>query len=257
MLHHRPINFHYHVRCKGLNPWDVLRAAITSLLVLLNRTLCRCSMFTSLCVSEWRVSKKKKKNATQKSRNDHMTRVRRGNGCTCSDGNQVCSIKSGGQRLQSEVKVITFLYFQSSHPLRCITKRVGTTSTQWKQTASSTDVITRISPVSPSLPPLPLPSDPLIRPMGGERKRQRGGRVRQAPSFPAVLQQAQIRSHGRGAADSPVCVLALKEKSQDDQANVSACKETSRGRSDRTFCPPFWLFFMTDNMLQPEHTDDV
>lgn len=36
------------------------------------------------------------KNATQKSRNDHMTRVRWGNGCTCSDGNQVCSIKSGG-----------------------------------------------------------------------------------------------------------------------------------------------------------------
>lgn len=185
-----------------------------------------------------------KKTPTQKSRNDHMTRVCRGHGCACSDGNQVCSIKSGGQRLQSEVKVITFLYFQFSQPLRCITKRVGTTSTQWKQTASSTDVITRISPVSPSLPLLSLPSDPLIRPMGarGSGRGEAGwDRVRQAPSFPAVLQQTQIRSHGRGAGDSPVCILALKEKSQDDQASVSACKETSRGRSDQTFCPPFLI----------------
>lgn len=68
--------------------------------------------------------------------------------------------------LQSEVKVIIFLYFEHFHPRSCIRKHFRTTSTQWKQTVSSTDVITRISAVSSSLPLLPLPSDPLIRPMG-------------------------------------------------------------------------------------------
>lgn len=47
MLHQRLINFHYHVRYKGLDPRDMLHAALTSLLILLNKTLCKCSMLAS------------------------------------------------------------------------------------------------------------------------------------------------------------------------------------------------------------------
>lgn len=58
--------------------------------------------------------------------------------------------------LQSVVKIIILLYFKHFRRNSCTTRRFRTTSTQWKQTASSTDVIMRISTVSPVLPLLPL-----------------------------------------------------------------------------------------------------
>lgn len=104
------------------------------------------------------------------------------------------------------MKVIIFLSY--------ITKHFGTTSTQWKQTESSTDVITRISAVSPSLPLLPLPADPLAHPMGASESEQRGGRVRLALSFPAGLQQTTIHSHRRATVAGAVFILALGRRAK-------------------------------------------
>lgn len=74
MLHQQLINFHYHVRFKGLDPRDVFHAAMTSLLILLNKTLCRCSVFTG---HQGRILKyygeESFKNATQESRNGNVT----------------------------------------------------------------------------------------------------------------------------------------------------------------------------------------
>lgn len=215
MLHHQLINVHYHVRYKGLAPWDVLHAAITSLLILLNKTLCRCSIFTSRWgwggggdFKVFRVMSIQKRHPEIQKRQCSMNL----SGKWLQVDLQwqkldlLHTIRRGGLPFWGRNVFSKRLFLELFYPSGCITKHFRTTSTQWKQTASSTDVITRISaPPPPSAAPL----WPAHSSNAGKRKRQRGGRVRLAPSFPAVLQQTQIGSHGRVAADSSGCTVAL------------------------------------------------